>query len=111
MGLFDALRHRGQRSHHLVGSISDEPQIIGENGTRYLVFHVAEAPDKEFRLSILPTTPKRRKGDRVELTWSENRDGIAIVEALYASSSQESIRRRNAEYLKGIQEQESKGPH
>jgi hypothetical protein len=111
MGLFDAIRRRGQRSHHLVGSISDDPTIIGDNGTRYLVFHVAEAPDTEFRLPMLPTTPKRRKGDRVELTWAQRQNGVAIVEALYASSSQESIRRRNEEYLKGIQDQDAKGPH
>jgi len=70
MGLFDVFRRGGRRSSHLLGRIAYEPQVVGNNGVKYMVFHVAEAPGTEFRLTMLPTTPTRRKGDRVELTWS-----------------------------------------
>ncbi|HLJ61225.1 MAG TPA: hypothetical protein VKZ50_15975 [bacterium] len=111
MGLFDALRGRGQRSRRLVGRISDEPQLIGQNGVRYLVFHVAEAPHIEFRLTMLPTTQKRRKGDRVELTWSREDGGVAILEGLYAAPDWESVKRRNETYLQDIQAREAKDGH
>ena len=110
MGLFGVFRRGGRRSSHLLARIADEPQIVGNNGVRCMVFHVAEAPGIEFRLAMLPTTPKRRKGDRVELTWSTDKDGIAIVETLYSAPDRESVRRRNEEYLNTVQEQ-SKDVH
>jgi hypothetical protein len=103
MGLFDAFRRGGRRSRHVIGRISDEPKIAGDNGERYLVFHLEETPDTEFRLRMLPTTPKRRKGDRVEITWTQGENGTATVEMLSAAPDQEFARRRNEAYLQEIQ--------
>ncbi len=108
MGLFDVFRRGGRHSHHVVGRISDDPKILGGNGSKYLVFHISEAPDTEFRLRMLPTTPKRRKGDRVELTWTQSEKGVAVVETLYAAPDHESVRRRNEAYLQGIQTRDTK---
>lgn len=110
MGLFDMFR-RGERSKHVVGRITDDPQMIGQNGARYMVFHLAETPDLEFRLAMLPTTMRRRKGDRVELTWAPDKNGVAIVEALSAAPDRDSARRRNQEYLDSIQASESTSQH
>lgn len=110
MGLFDMFRRR-ERSKHVVGRIVDDPQVIGQNGARYMVFHLAETPGVEFRLAMLPTTMKRRKGDRVELTCAPDKDGIAIVEALSAAPDRDSARRRNQEYLSSIKGSESTGQH
>jgi len=101
MGLFERFR-RGGRSKHVVGRIIDDPQIIGQNGARYMVFHLAETPDVEFRLIMLPTTMKRRKGDRVELTWVQDKNGVGVVEVLSGAPDRESVRRRNEEYLGSI---------
>ncbi len=110
MGLFDAFRRGGRRSHHVIGRISDEPKIAGDNGERYLVFHLEEMPDTEFRLRMLPTTPKRRKGDRVEISWAQEGSGTATVEMLTAAPDQEFARRRNEAYLQDIQAREMKDP-
>ena len=110
MGLFDRFR-RGERSKLSVGRIADDPQIIGQNGAKYMVFRLAEMPGMEFRLVMLPTTMKRRKGDRVELTWALDKDGIAIVEALTAAPDREAARRRNEEYLDSIQGKASTEHH
>jgi hypothetical protein len=66
-------------------------------------FHLEEVPGKEFRLRMLPTTPKRRRGDRVELTYAEDGAGIAWVEAMTAAPDAEATRRRNQEYLASIE--------
>ena len=108
MGLFDAFRRGGRGSHHVVGRISDDPQVVGDNGTRYLVFHISEAPDTEFRLKMLPTTPKRRRGDRVDLTWTPDANGIALVEALYAAPDPDAIRRRNEANMQGAMREGAK---
>ncbi|HKX16822.1 MAG TPA: hypothetical protein VJT33_02275 [bacterium] len=107
MGWFDQFRGRaGSRSRQLVARIADDPQMITQNGTTYMVFHLEEAPGKEFRLRMLPTTPKRRHGDRVALTYSEDGGGIAKVEAMTAAPDAEATRRRNAEYLASIEANE-----
>jgi hypothetical protein len=104
MGLFDILRARsGQRSVRLVGRIAGEPQTMVQTGGSYMVFHLEETGAKEFRLRILPTTPKRRVGDRVDLTYHEGADNIAWVEGLTAAPDAEALRRRNQEYLASIE--------
>lgn len=104
MGWFDTLRGRaGRRSMQLVAHIADDPQMITQNGTTYMVFHLEEAPGKEFRLRMLPTTPKRRLGDRVEVTYSDEGGAIARVEAVTAAPDAQATRRRNAAYLASIE--------
>jgi hypothetical protein len=103
MGLFDMLRAHGPRSVHLVGRIAEEPQIAPQNGGRYMVFRLEETGPKEFRLKMLPTTPKRRAGDRVDLTYQDGAEGIAWVEALTAAPDAAAVRRRNQEYLASIE--------
>ena len=104
MGLFDRLRGRSaHRPVHLVGRIADDPQFVSPNGTKHMVFHVAEVPETEFRITMLPTTPKRRKGERVELVYQVREDHIAWVEAMNAAPDAEATRVRNREYLASIQ--------
>jgi hypothetical protein len=93
----------GQRSVRLVGRIAAEPQTMALAGGNYMIFRLEETGAKEFRLRILPTTPKRRGGDRVELTYQEDTDGIAWVEALTAAPDAQAVRRRNQEYLASIE--------
>lgn len=110
MGLKDLFRRGpGRRTMHMVGRIADDPQIITQDGVKYMVFHLAEAAETEFRLKMLPTTPKRRKGERVEITWVSNGSGPAQVEALHAAPDAEALRRRNEEYLHNIESQQTKG--
>lgn len=98
MGLLDALRGRGgHRSARLVGRIADDPQIVEHGGVKYMVFHLAEVPGTEFRLKVLPTTPKRRRGDRVELSYQPGADGSATVEELTAAPPDAGAGRRRAE--------------
>jgi hypothetical protein len=104
MSLFDMLRVRsGRRTFRLVGRIAAEPQIIAHAGGSYMVFRMEETGPKEFRLKILPTTPKRRAGERVDLTYQDGTDGIAWVEALTAAPDAEAVRRRNRDYLASIE--------
>jgi len=110
MGLFRMFR-RGERSKQMVGRIADDPQIIGHNGAKYMVFRLNEMPEMELRLVMLPTTMKRHKGDRVEITWAPDKDGLAIVEAVSAAPDRDSVRRRNAEYLNSIQDRTSNDSH
>jgi len=69
----------------IAGHIADTPQIILEHGEKYMTFHLAEAGETEFRLKMLPTTPMRRRGDRVVVTFAPDDDGAVKVEALYAA--------------------------
>jgi len=104
MGLFGMLRARsGRRSVRLVGRIAGEPQTMMQAGGSYMVFRLEETGAKEFRLRILPTTPKRHGGDRVDLTYHDGADGIAWVEGLTAAPDAEALRRRNQEYLATIE--------
>jgi hypothetical protein len=93
MGLMDLFRGRsGGRLFSLVGRIAEDPEIVLDGGIKYMHFHLVEAPGTTFRLKLLPTTPKRRKGDRVELTYRLTSDGLAEVETL--SGAKEGRRRR-----------------
>jgi hypothetical protein len=56
---------------------------------------------------MLPTTPGRRMGDRVEMTWVLQGDGTAAVQTLYSAPDDGEIRRRNAAYLQRILENSS----
>ncbi len=104
MGWFDRLRTRaGRRPVQVVARIADDPRITAENGSTYMVFHLEEVPGKEFRLRMLPTTPKRRRGDRVDVTYAEDGAGIASVEAMTAAPDAQAVRRRNQEYLSSIE--------
>lgn len=104
MGLFDMLRARsGNRPAHLIARIADEPQMTLHGGNTYMTFHLEETSGKEFRLKMLPTTPKRRRGERVDLTYHEDAAGIAWVDALTAAPDAEATRRRNQEYLASIE--------
>jgi hypothetical protein len=97
-------RHPVNAAQHLVGHIADVPQIVGQNGAprRTMIFHLAEAPTVEFRLTMLPTTPARRMDDRVEVTWIAGPNGTAAVQTMYSAPDDGEIRRRNAEYLQRI---------
>ena len=84
MGVFDLLRRKSSpRSTRMVGCIVDPPQIVLENGEKYLVFRLAEVAGTEFRLKMFPMTPQRRKGDWVELTYSASTNGTVTVETLH----------------------------
>ncbi len=107
MGFMDLFRKgTGRRAMRLIGRIADEPQIVTVEGSKYMIFHIAEAAGTEFRLKMLPTTPRRRKGDRVEVTWTPNGSGPAVVETLYAAPDTAAARRRNQEYLASIEAQD-----
>lgn len=98
MGLMDLFRGRPSgRLSHLVGRIADDPQVVVEEGTRYMVFCLVEVPETTFKVKMLPTTPKRRKGDRVELTYRSSSGGIAEVETLYAAPDSGFARRRDGD--------------
>ncbi|HEV2358669.1 MAG TPA: hypothetical protein VGZ23_13840 [bacterium] len=109
MGLFERLRGRSaHRSVHVIGRITDDPQFVSQNGTNQMVFHVTEVPETEFRITMLPTTPKRRKGERVELVYQVREDHIAWVETMNAAPDAEATRVRNQEYLASIQASQAK---
>lgn len=110
MGIFDRFHRATRRSVHFIGHIAEDPQIVGQNDRTHavMVFHVAEMPDTQFRLKMLPTTSKRRKGDRVELTWTPTDDGTAMVETMYSAPDPDAIRRRNDEYLRDISAQDAR---
>jgi hypothetical protein len=73
----------------VVGCIADTPQIVLENGEKYMVFRLAEVAGTEFRLKMFPMTPERHKGEWVELTHSasknSSKNGTVTVETLHAS--------------------------
>ena len=105
--LQDMLHTRsGRHSVRVVGRIAAEPQVVASTGGSCMVFRLQETGAKEFRLKILPTTPKRRAGDRVDLTYQDGADGVAWVEGLTGAPDPEAIRRRNQEYLASIQASE-----
>jgi hypothetical protein len=95
--------HSGARTVRLVGRIAGEPQVVAHAGGSYMVFRLEESGAKEFRLKILPTTPKRRAGDRVDFTYHDEADGTGWVEMLTAAPDAQAVRRRNQEYLASIQ--------
>ena len=94
------------RPVHLIGHIADVPRYVTEAGATYMVFHLREEEGTELRLKLLPTTPKRRQGDCVELTFIREEAGRAVVEALTAVTDTLTTRRRNEEYLKQIEASE-----
>ena len=91
------------RPVHLIGHIADAPQYVTEAGATYMVFHIREEEGTELRLKVLPTTPKRRQGDCVEITFVRQDAGRAVVESLTAVMDTLTTRRRNEEYLKQIE--------
>ena len=91
------------RPVHLIGHIADVPQFVTEGGATYMVFHLREEEGTELRLKVLPTTPKRRQGDCVEVTFVQEEAGRAVVESLTAVTDPLTTRRRNEEYLKQIE--------
>ena len=104
MGLFDSLRARaGRRAAQVVGRIADDPQIVAEGSVRYMSFHLEEVPGREFRIKMLPTTPKRRKGDRLDVSYQDGPGGIALIEMMSAAPDTDATRRRNQEYLASIE--------
>lgn len=104
MGLFDMLRARsGRRPVQIVSRIVDDPQIASLDGGRYMIFHLEDPAGKEFRLKMLPTTLRRRAGERVNLTYHEDAAGIAWVDGLTAAPDPDATRRRNQEYLASIE--------
>jgi len=102
MGL-SGLFHRGAKHAvvHLVGRITETPTFLDHEGP-YMVFRLDETPDLEFHLKMLPTTLKRHRGDRVEITYARRDDGTAVVETLSAAFDPTAARRRNAEYLQTL---------
>jgi hypothetical protein len=105
MGVFDGLRARAaRRPVQLIGRIADDPQFVSEDGgLRYMSFHLEEVPGREFRIKMLPTTPKRRKGDRLDLSYRDGPDGIAWVDMMTGAPDAEASRRRNQEYLANVE--------
>jgi len=93
MLVLDFLRERlGRRRIHLIGHIAGSPQVISLRGRRYMVFHLREFPHTVFHLKMLPTTPHRHTGDRVEITFRLTGDATAFVESVRASSDLEVVR-------------------
>jgi hypothetical protein len=86
----------------LIGHIGDAPQFVTEDGTTYMLFHLREVEGTEFRLKLLPTTPKRHQGDCVEVFYTTAEPGRALVESMTAVTDPVTTRRRNEEYLKRI---------
>ncbi len=86
MGFLNVFRGRAARQPmQIAGHIADTPQTVLEQGQKYMTFYLAEAGETEFRLKMLPTTPMRRKGDRVVVTFAPDDNGVVMVEALYAA--------------------------
>ena len=98
MSVLDLFHRPGLQSVHLIGHIADDPEIGAPDALRntVMVFRIAEAEGIEFRLKMLPTTPKRHKGDRVELNGTRAGDGPVNVETMYPAPDPDAIRRRNA---------------
>jgi hypothetical protein len=104
MGLFETLRARaGRRSMQLVGRIADDPQMIADGGASYMSFHLEEMPGREFRIKMLPTTPRRHRGDRLDLSYQDGPNGIAMIEMMTAAPDAAATRRRNQEYLANVE--------
>jgi len=86
VGFLDVLRGRPERQPmEIIGHIAQTPKIILDNGQKYIVFSLTEAAETEFRLRVLPTTPIRRKGDRVIVTYDSDNDGVVIAAAMHAA--------------------------
>lgn len=107
MGIVDELRRLSHNTARLVSHVADEPEIREEQGTRYMVFHLREAPGIEFRLKMFPTTPRRR-GDRVEVSYTQV-NGAAVVETLFAAPNPDVVRRRHRESSAGARPKDSAG--
>jgi hypothetical protein len=86
----------------MIGHIADDPQVMSENGTRYLAFHLAEVAGTEFHLRLFPTTPKRHRGDLVEVSYAPGAGNAATVDTLFAVPDAEALQKRNREYLANI---------
>lgn len=112
MRLLHVLRRaRGTPSIRLVGHIAADPQIVTADGAAYLAFRLVEAPDAEFRLKLFPTTPKRHRGDRVEVTYHSNGGLVIMVESLFAVPDAAVLRRRRREYLADLLSQQGSSRH
>jgi hypothetical protein len=107
MGMGDWWRGRKNgRPARLIGHVTEAPRQVTENGATYMLFRLREADGTEFRLKMLPTTPKRHEGDCVEVTYVRMGEGRAVVEAMTAVRDPAATRRRNEEYLKQIASQD-----
>lgn len=103
MRLTDLLRRARRRPVvRLVGHLADDPLTVNENNVRYLVFRLVEAQDKEFRLKMFPTTPKHRRGDRVEIVFLPDGGAAVMVDSVFAAPDAEEQRRRRKEYLASL---------
>lgn len=110
MRLFDFLHRRlATREVHMVGHIAGDPCVISNNGTRFMVFHLEEVPGTVFHLKMLPTTPKRHSGDRVEITFPQTNETTVFVESVLASADVEVIRGKNAACLARRRAQDEHG--
>ncbi len=86
VGFLEVLRGRAVRQPmEIIGHMAETPRIILDNGRKYMVFSLTEAAETEFRLKVLPTTPMRRKGDRVVVTYDADNDGVVIADAMHAT--------------------------
>lgn len=108
MGLLSWWRGRSAPQRRTIGHIADPPTFVAENGAEYMVFHLTEVPNTDFRLRMFPLTPKRQQGDLVELVCGPQRGSVVTVESLLAAPSEEARRRKNREYLDAISEQNSR---
>ena len=107
------LLHRVHRSPviRLAGHLADDPQTVNERGASYLVFRLVETEDMEFRLKLFPTTPKRHRGDRVEIIFQPDGGPAVMVDSMFAAPDAQGLRRRHREYLASVLRQQPKhGP-
>jgi len=73
MGWFGFLKGNGaRRSERVTGHICETPEIAVQDGSKYLVFRLAEVPDTVFHIEMFPLTPRRRAGDFVEVVFTPN---------------------------------------
>lgn len=83
MGLFGILRGKDkQPSLHIAGHLAGRPQIVVQDGEKYIVFRLTEVEGTEFRLKMLPTTLVRWRGDHVEVIYTSAVNGTATVESV-----------------------------
>lgn len=66
------------------------------------MFRLVEAQDKGFRLKMFPTTPTRRRGDRVEIVFLPDGGAAVMVDSVFAAPDAEEQRRRRKEYLASL---------
>jgi len=106
---------RGSQRHGRRGSRSTPPWTVpvpgradpedcpADRSDHYMSFHLEEVLGREFRIKMLPTTPKRRKGDRLDVSYQDGSGGIALIEMMSAAPDADATRRRNQEYLASIE--------